>query len=121
MAALPAGPEVSLHVPADGRGSRRTVDVAGELDLATAPQVRAAVAAALADGCGTLVLDLGEATFIDSSGLHLVVDADARCREVGVVLVVRPAPDPVQHVFALCGLSDQLPFIRDGADARFRR
>jgi anti-sigma B factor antagonist len=57
-----------------------------------------------------LVIDLRGVTFLDSTGLRLLVQTDARAREGGFELaLVRGRPD-VQRVFQLAGLGDVLPF-----------
>ena len=57
------------------------LDVAGELDLATAPALREAVAGLLAAGEAlTLVLELSGVSFLDSSGLGALLQARAEVR-----------------------------------------
>lgn len=108
-------PERTDAVLFDVMVSRRngwvTVAVIGELDLASAPRVRTAVAAAVADGGTRLVLDLGGVDFIDSTGLGVVLGAVRRVRSAGgsIRLVVRePA---VLKVFELTGLDQVLPIL----------
>ena len=50
-----------------------TVRVAGELDIATGPRLHDAVENLRACGWSAIALDLGELTFIDSTGLALVL------------------------------------------------
>jgi anti-sigma B factor antagonist len=80
------------------------VRVAGELDLATAPQLRQTLAEARVDA-RLIVLDAREITFIDSAGVHVILDAarDAR-REGRRLMLVRGSPE-VDHVLALTGAS----------------
>jgi anti-sigma B factor antagonist len=56
---------------------RVTVRVAGELDIATGPRLHDAVENLRACGWSAIALDLGELTFIDSTGLALLL---ALCR-----------------------------------------
>ena len=62
----------------------------GELDLATGPRVEEELRRAEAEAPDTLMLDLREVTFFDSTGLQLVLDADVRAREEGRTLIVLP-------------------------------
>ena len=68
-----------LHLPrfgldiAPGR-EQVTVRVAGELDIATGPRLHGAVEDLRASGSSAIALDLGELTFIDSTGLALLLD-----------------------------------------------
>ncbi len=53
---------------------RIVVRVQGEIDLATAPRLHDAVADAVADGWSHLVVDLRAVSFMDSAGVHLLLD-----------------------------------------------
>jgi anti-sigma B factor antagonist len=67
------------------------IAVHGQADLHTAPELRNAIAAALDGGATGLVIDLSEATFIDSMTLGVLLGAVKRLRpsggKVGVVCV----------------------------------
>jgi ABC-type transporter Mla MlaB component len=52
---------------------RRRLRLIGELDLASAPALTEALTSI--DGDGQLTLDLSELTFIDSTGLHAILQA----------------------------------------------
>gem|GEM_PF-669311 len=81
--------------------------LAGELDLATAPDLQSRVAAA---GDIAVILDLGQLQFIDSTGLRVLWTAcqDASCD--GRSLSLLPGPPHVQRVFATAGMLERLPF-----------
>jgi anti-sigma B factor antagonist len=84
-----------------------TVVVAGEIDLDTAPAVRDEVLRHLQGGA-TVHLDLGEVTFMDSSGLHLLLATRRRAAEVGADLrLVRVSPR-VQRLIVLTGTESVL-------------
>ena len=65
------------------------LELHGELDIGTAPQLEEAVEQALDDGCRELVLDLAPTTLLDSSGLGALVRAarevDARKARMAVL------------------------------------
>jgi anti-sigma B factor antagonist len=85
----------------------------GELDVATVETLRAA----LDDikGAGRFVLDLRGLSFIDSTGLHLLVALDQRAQRDGFQLaLVAPAP-PVDRAIQVCGLGKTLPFVSPSA------
>ena len=92
----------------DGDGVH--VRFAGELDLATVAAAEAAVARARRETPGPLHLDLADVTFLDSSGLRLVVRIEAACRADGCALAIVPGPRGVQRVFELAGVAEMLPF-----------
>jgi anti-anti-sigma factor len=63
-----------------------------------------------------VILDLSELTFIDSSGLHVIVTAHARLADAGRRLTLVPGCHQVQRIFELTGIEDRLEFTntRDG-------
>ena len=83
----------------------------GELDLNTAPRVEEELRDAEGRGATTIVLDLRELRFMDSTGLRLVIDADARARESGGRLLIVRGPDTVQRVFRVTRLEERLDMI----------
>ncbi|HEX4189144.1 MAG TPA: STAS domain-containing protein [Solirubrobacteraceae bacterium] len=95
-------------------GGTHTLMLTGELDMATAPDLETVVTAC-AGNAGRLALDLSRLTFIDSTGLRLVLLTQQLCREAGAEFAVIPGPTLVQRVFELTGVVDRLPF-RDGVD-----
>ena len=83
----------------------------GEIDLATAGRVRRKIDECVAEGCERVVLDLQDVSFMDSSGVHLVLDADAAARAASWELLVIEGPWQVQRVFELTGLGERLTFV----------
>jgi anti-anti-sigma factor len=85
----------------------------GELDIATAPALEAAVDAALKRGAQRLLLDLSDLSFVDSSGLRLFIILSERARGEGWTLyLTRPVGAPMS-VFRLTGAEENLPFVED--------
>lgn len=85
----------------------------GELDLATVSELSEQVLEAVRDGSRTVVLDLRELTFMDSTGVRTVVSAHHAAQECGADLrVVRPLQDsPVARVIEISGLDDALGLV----------
>ena len=82
-----------------------TLRVAGELDLFTAPELNAA----LRDARGDVVLDLRDVTFVDSTGLAVLVAHRRTCRTRGSVLRIEcPTSPNVLRAFALAGFGATL-------------
>jgi stage II sporulation protein AA (anti-sigma F factor antagonist) len=100
-------PEFALH--ADRRGPVATVAVKGELDVATAPDLIAAIGA-LEPGYEELVIDLSECSFFASSGISVLLDENARAESQGFKLVVVKAPPEVQRIFDLTSLEAIITF-----------
>jgi anti-sigma B factor antagonist len=78
----------------------------GEIDVATSPLLRAELTALLARDARRVTIDLAGVSFIDSSGLGVLVGALKRIREVnddGAIRIVNPQP-AVRKVFDITGL-----------------
>ena len=58
----------------------------------------------------TIILDLSRLTFIDSTGVQLLVAADARSRADSNRLRLLRGPLAVHRVLQICALEDRLPF-----------
>jgi anti-anti-sigma factor len=86
-----------------------TLVLAGELDMAAAPDLQAVVSACVGSAA-RLTLDLRRLTFMDSTGLRLVLLAQRLCRDTGAEFALIPGPRLVQRVFELTGVVDRLPF-----------
>jgi len=84
------------------------ITVAGDLDLATAPELRRAVGAMLGEGERLLVIDLTAADFVDSSGLGALTWTQLRARAAGGELRVAGAHDDVRRALALAHLDTVL-------------
>jgi anti-sigma B factor antagonist len=82
----------------------------GELDLATAPELRDHVIELLAVGFEQLIIDLRGLSFIDVAGVRLLLElADrARCEDWKLSLI--QAGDRVARIFVLTDTVGQLPF-----------
>jgi anti-anti-sigma factor len=89
------------------------VAAAGELDLATAPILQARLDEASHLRPELLVLDLSQLTFMDSTGLRIVLAADAAARREARRLAVVRGPDPVHRVFLIALLDKRLDLVDD--------
>lgn len=81
----------------------------GELDLDTAPQLDEELTAARTTGADRIVLDMRALTFMDSTGLRLVIRWDTTARDDGFRFAIVPGPEVVQRVFRLTGMDEHLP------------
>ena len=91
------------------------VTMAGEIDIATAPQLRGRLGP-LAAGGRPVIVDLTEVTFIDAAGLRVLAGA-ARQAVGGGSLHVVAARYQVRRIFALTGLDRHIPLARSLAGA----
>jgi anti-sigma B factor antagonist len=88
----------------------------GEIDLRTADAVRAELDAGRAEA-PCLVLDLREVTFMDSSGIRLLIEAQLTAERDGFDFAVVRGPGQVQRLFELAGLEGRLPIVDDPSQA----
>ncbi|HEY8865504.1 MAG TPA: STAS domain-containing protein [Solirubrobacteraceae bacterium] len=88
------------------------IALAGELDIASAPDVEAAFGRLEGSDPPTLiVLDLRELEFMDSTGLRTVVAADTRAREQDRRFEIVRGSDAVHRIFSVTGLDERLVFV----------
>jgi anti-anti-sigma factor len=97
-------------IAADRDDRRARLVLGGELDMAARFQAEQALDRLLAEPVEQLVVDLGEVTFVDSTGMGLVLEVHDRSRSEGFKLRLLRGPDEVQRVFELAGVADVLPF-----------
>jgi anti-anti-sigma factor len=82
----------------------------GELDMATVQAVEQELRKLHESGTRQIVLDLGGLSFMDSSGLHLVMRWAEEASKDGFLFELEPGPPQIQRLFELTAVIDQLPF-----------
>lgn len=88
-----------------------TVRVIGELDSYTAPRLRAALVGLVSDGVRHVTLDVGDTSFMDSTGLSVVVGGLKRLREQGGDMVVSSPTHATRKLFEITGLNAVLAVV----------
>ena len=81
-----------------------TLEVSGELDVATAGQFRTTIGRLMGTGCREIVVDLSGTTFLDSSGLGALVWASHRMRSAGGELCVINPDERVAKLLRVTGV-----------------
>jgi len=99
-----------LTVRSEREADVHIVALSGELDLATADVVEAELERVEASDAAAIVLDLSGLTFMDSTGVRLLIQAHARSRADANRLTLRRGPAAVQRVMELSGVDVLLPF-----------
>jgi len=96
-------PIAGFSVSVSREDGDRVVMLAGEIDMATAPEFAAAVAS-LCTSDSRLVFDLTAVTFMDSSGLSVIATSLARLGHDGATACVRGASPLIRRTIEISGL-----------------
>jgi anti-sigma B factor antagonist len=89
------------------------IHLTGELDVDTTPLLEYTLSDPVSQA-RLVVVDMRELAFMDSSGVHAIVNASVRARQRGHRLVVLRGPPDVDRVFSLTGNSGD---VESGDDA----
>lgn len=95
---------MDLSVSSTERGASTVVHVAGEIDVYTAPLLREVLDKQIAAGRTDLVVDLEQVTFMDSTGLGVLVGRLKLVRGQNGSLRIVSAQDRILKVFKITGL-----------------
>jgi anti-sigma B factor antagonist len=86
-------------------GAATVVEIAGELDIATVPELKEVAYAELdRPECTALVLDLADLTFLDSTGIGCWVQVRTHALASGKQVTIRAVPAGVRRVLEISGL-----------------
>jgi anti-sigma B factor antagonist len=106
--------EQELRVTVESAPSGPTVRVWGEVDVQTSPVLDEQLQSVLDQGPSSVVVDLGEVTFLDSTGLSVLIAGLKRCQAAGGSLrVVAPQPN-VRRVLEITGLTEAFDLAPEG-------
>jgi len=91
------------------------VQICGELDIATAPDLREQLLAILGDRRtpSRLILDLSKLEFMDSSGVAVLINTERRARLLGSSLALVAPQRPVARILQICGVDRCFPVFDD--------
>jgi len=104
----------------DAGSGRALVAVSGELDIATAPQLLAAVAVLAPPAASAIAIDLSALTFIDSSGINALRTAVRAAGSRGAGAIVASPSQRVVRVLELVRIAEIIP-IESSLEAAFAR
>jgi anti-anti-sigma factor len=93
------------RIQADGY---EVLAVEGELDIATAPRMLAALNEALASMVRPLIVDLSKVDFMDSTGLALLMNAHRRVRRLGQGFAIVCPGGPISRLFEIADMVESL-------------
>lgn len=109
--------EQGLVIAVRRRAGHVLVTVSGEIDIATAGQLRARLAGAVGGG-QQVIVDLSRVSFIDAAGAGILAGAAARAAARGGSLRLAAAGRQVRRVLVLTGLDRSIPLAATVAEAR---
>ena len=94
------------------RDDAAIVTMEGDLDIATEAQATADLDQAM-DGCELLVVDLRELSFLDSTGVRVLLAADLRAREKGMRFGVVRGDGMVARLLEVTRIDQRFPVVDD--------
>lgn len=89
-------------------GSTKQLFVSGEVDVSCADELRAAVDEALDEETKTVEVDLSSVSYIDSTGIGVLVGAAHKAADAGAVFSLCNPQRNVARVLMLLGVYDEL-------------
>jgi anti-anti-sigma factor len=103
--------EVPAWVDVTDEGETIVLYLHGDLDVASGVEIEPVVVAAVISAVSVIV-DLADVTFCDSSGVAMFFAVAQKAEAEGTVLSLRNTPPNVQRVFEIAGLDHEI----DGHD-----
>lgn len=85
------------------------IELAGDLDHHTAPEVRALLPGLTLRPGQQIVIDLAQLTFCDSSGITVLIAARNHALAADAAIVLAAVPDRVSRIFRIVGLEQVFP------------
>ena len=105
---------MSVGFSSERRGGTVHVEITGELDIASVRRVEPRLMELeRAQRLERLVIDLRRVTFIDSTGLSLLLNADGRARKGGWRLTIVSGEGPPRRILRTVGLDERLDVATD--------
>jgi anti-sigma B factor antagonist len=95
--------DFSIETEQVGSG-RHVIALTGEVDLYTAPELKAQMLESIANGADEVVVDFTDTTFIDSTTLGVLVSGVKRLREKGGTLSIVCSDRNITKIFEITGL-----------------
>lgn len=90
-----------------------TLNLSGELDLSVAPQFHLALEPVVKQQEKTLILNLKDLKYIDSTGIGIIISVLKIRHELKVPFIVREIPPTIKRLFDLTGVSG---FLYEGTE-----
>ena len=111
----PRGP-IRLALTKNATPELTVLELAGELDVLTAARLGVELDCEVRQRGGDVVVDLRQADYVDSAGMHVLLNAHRRLARQGRSFAVVCRPGPVRRAFELAKLIETLgvvPSVRE--------
>lgn len=95
---------MELSVSRQSVGGYPVVAVSGEVDVYSAPALKDSLTELLQSGVSTVIVDLSDVAFLDSTGLGALVEARSATTEAGGALPLVCSQERILKLFAITGL-----------------
>jgi anti-sigma B factor antagonist len=115
----PRGP-IQLALTTRFEPNATVIGVSGELDILTVSKLTTRLDDAIRRRHGDVVIDLSDAEFIDSMGLHALLNIQRRLLRQARALVVICPPGPVRNAFELARLAEPLGVVSSFGEYKLR-
>lgn len=109
---------MEFEIKTERSGALCVVTIAGEVDVYTAPQLKTSLIEQIEDGCTDLLVDLRGVSFIDSSGLGVLIGVLRRTKEGSGTIRLVCSRGNVMKVFRITGLDKVFPIFESLEEAR---
>ena len=100
----------ALTLTSERDGAVHVIALSGEVDVANAAEFEQDLRRVEATDAAAVIVDLSKLEFIDSTGLRVLIMADARSRADSNRLSLLRPPAGVFRVFVISGIAERLPF-----------
>jgi anti-sigma B factor antagonist len=108
---------MNFEIKTEKLGDVTVIALAGEVDLYTAPEFKEALLEAIADGVRTVIVDLTDTTFIDSTTLGVLVGGLKRLRPEDRTLALVCSDQNITKIFEITGLDKVFPIYATRSEA----
>lgn len=108
---------MELDISTERDGAKCRITVGGEVDVYTSPQLKSHIVDAVDAGCIDLVVDLEGVTFIDSSGLGVLMSGLRRAKEQDGSMHIVCTRESILKILRITGLDKVFPIFSSVDDA----
>ena len=109
---------MELDIRIDDTNEYCLLELVGEVDVYTAPQLKECLVERIESGCVNILIDLEHVGFIDSSGLGVLVGGLRRAKERSGAIRLVCTRESILKIFRITGLDKVFPIFDTLEEAR---